>query len=91
LRHIKDVGRFNAGRLAGLEGHRRVDALCELNVVEQVSNVCNTTIVRNAWEQGIELVVHGWIYDIRDGILKNLITSVSSRVELGRMMAGTPD
>jgi len=91
LRHIKDVGRFNAGRLAGLGGHRRVDALCELNVVEQVSNVCNTTIVRNAWEQGIELVVHGWIYDIKDGILKNLITSVSSRVERGRMMVGTPD
>ena len=82
LRHIKDVGRFNAERLARLEGDARVDALCELNVVEQVNNVCNTTIVKNAWGRGVELSVHGWVYGIKDGILKRLVGGVSAAGEL---------
>ena len=76
LRHIKDVGRFNAARLDELEGQAKVDALCELNVVEQVRNVCNTTIVKNAWQRGDDLLVHGMIYSIRDGILRSLISDV---------------
>lgn len=78
LRHIKDVGRFNAERLADLDREARIDALCELNVIEQVTNVCNTTIVRNAWQRGAELTVHGWIYGIRDGILHNLVAGIAS-------------
>jgi carbonic anhydrase len=46
--------------------------LCELNVIEQVANICHTTIVQNAWKAGQELTVHGWIYSIEDGILKDL-------------------
>jgi len=82
LRHIKDVGRFNADRLVGLDEAQRVDTLCELNVIEQVTNVCNTTIVKQAWERGAELSVHGWIYGIKDGILKGLVGGVSKGDEL---------
>ncbi len=72
LRHIKDVGRLNVEELRGLGHEEKLDLLCELNVKEQVSNVCNTTIVQNAWKRGIELAIHGWIYNIENGILKDL-------------------
>jgi carbonic anhydrase len=55
---------------------RRVNLLCELNVVEQAANVCASTIVRNAWRTGAELTVHGWIYSLRDGLLVDLGFSV---------------
>ncbi len=82
LRHIKDVYRFNAEKLSGLNSDRKLDLLCELNVMEQVTNVCNSTIVQNAWEKGAELSVHGWVYSIEDGILKNLQTGISSLGQL---------
>lgn len=72
LRHIKDVIRFNAEEFDGLAHDKKLDLLCELNVKEQVTNVCNTDIVRNAWKQGKELSVHGWIFSIENGTLKNL-------------------
>jgi carbonic anhydrase len=78
LRHVKDVSRFNAKKLEGLEDEEKVDRLCELNIIEQVRNVSNTTIVKRAWKAGSELSVHGWIYSIENGILKDLDTSVSS-------------
>lgn len=78
LRHIKDVIRFNAERFNGLEHDKKLDLLCELNVKEQVTNVCNTTIVQNAWKQGRELSIHGWIYNIENGILKDLDACVAS-------------
>jgi carbonic anhydrase len=53
------------------------DRLCELNVIEQVQNVCQTTIARDAWERGQELHVHGWIYGIADGLARDLRTTVS--------------
>lgn len=81
LRHIKDVSRFNAEELEGLEGEAKTDRLCELNIIEQVRNVCNTTIVKRAWKAGAELSVHGWIYSIEDGILRDLDTCVSSLEE----------
>ncbi len=55
----------------------QVDALCEINVIEQVRNVCKTSIVRQAWRRGQECTVHGWIYGIHDGLLHNLEVSVS--------------
>lgn len=79
LRHIKDVIRFNAEKFEGLENDKKMDLLCELNVKEQVTNVSNTTIVQNAWKQGNELSVHGWIYSIKNGILKDLDSRVTSR------------
>ena len=78
LRHVKDVSRFNAQALEGLQDEHKVDRLCELNVVEQVTNVANTTIVQNAWKRGAELTVHGWVYSIENGIIKDLNRCISS-------------
>ncbi len=72
LRHIRDVSRFNEEQLAGLTKRARLDLLCELNVREQVTNVSSTSIVQSAWKKGSDLTVHGWIYNIEDGILKDL-------------------
>jgi carbonic anhydrase len=73
LRHIQDVHRMHADAFHDLPDEQSaVDLLCELNVIEQVYNVCRTTIVRDAWQRGNELAVHGWVYDLRDGILKGL-------------------
>lgn len=82
LRHIKDVSRFNADKLKGLNHAEHFDRLCELNVVEQVTNVCNSTIVQNAWKNGADLTVHGWVYSIENGVLKDLSSSYSSNAEL---------
>lgn len=82
LRHIKDVARFNADALAGVEPDKKLDLLCELNVIEQVANVCNTTTVQEAWNEGAELFVHGWIYNIHNGILNELCACVSSNDQL---------
>jgi len=78
LRHVQDVARFNADKLKGLKQEEKFDLLCELNVLEQVTNICNTTIVQKAWENGAELSIHGWIYNIENGILKELTPSVTS-------------
>lgn len=72
LRHIKDVSRFNQHELAGYEGEAKFDRLCELNVIEQVNNVVNTSIVQEAWRAGKKLSVHGWIYGLKDGRIKDL-------------------
>lgn len=72
LRHVRDVRRFNSAALEGLDEEQQFDLLCELNVKEQVRNVCNTTIVQKAWREGAELYVHGWIYNISNGLLKDL-------------------
>jgi len=75
LRHIKDVQRFHENELDAIENKDdRFRRLCELNVVEQVRNVCNTTIVQNALKEGQELNIHGLVYDIHDGLLKELET-----------------
>jgi len=78
LRHIKDVIRFNQSKFDGLTHENKLDLLCELNVTEQVKNICNTTIVQKAWDEGKELSIHGWIYSIENGILKDLDNSASS-------------
>jgi len=78
LRHIKDVGRFHAAELEQLDEHARLDRLCELNVLEQAANVCNSSVVQNAWNNGADLSVHAWIYSIDNGLLKDLNLSVSS-------------
>ncbi len=85
LRHIKDVSRFNADELEGLEGDEKLNRLVELNVIEQVRNVCNSSVVTEAWNQGAELSVHGWVYSIDNGILKDLGAEASSRDDLKLM------
>lgn len=83
LRNIKDVYRWHREKIDALRGEReRIDLLCELNVAEQVANICHTTIVQGAWKAGRELAVHGWIYSIENGILKDLNVCVTSPEEI---------
>ncbi len=83
LRHIGDVASKHAGRLraAGMESLRHA-ALCELNVIEQVMNVCQTTILDDAWARGQQVCVHGWIYGLHDGRVRDLRMDVAGRDEL---------
>lgn len=77
LRHIQDVYRFNKEKFEHIDDpDEQIKLLCELNVIEQVRNVCSTTILRRAWEQGQDITVHGLIYDLHDGRLKDLNVSV---------------
>ena len=81
IRHVRDVAERHPARIRPLyhESHR-VDRLCELNVIEQVRNVCLTTVVRDAWDRGQTLTVHGWIYGLNDGRLRDLgVTAASQR------------
>jgi carbonic anhydrase len=80
LRHLLDV-RFKHDSLLAQAGERVSDRLCELNVIEQVANVCHTSIARDAWERGQELVVHGWIYGLQDGLLRDLDVTVTNYPE----------
>ncbi len=82
LRFIKDIYQHNAELLEALPEDRRADRLCELNVIQQVANVCHTTVVQEAWRRDQELAVHGWIYDIRDGLLRDLDVCISGRDQL---------
>jgi carbonic anhydrase len=77
LRHVQDVLNEHKTELAKIDDEEaRLDRLCELNVIAQVLNVGRTTIVQNAWERGQDLVVHGWIYDLEDGLLRDLGVSL---------------
>ena len=79
LRHIKDVYRYYQEQLDEITDEtEKHNKLCELNVIEQVANVCHTTIVQNAWKAGQELYVHGVIYSVEDGILRDLNICVNS-------------
>jgi carbonic anhydrase len=77
---------YPKGKYIPLEGEElnqaKQDLLCELNIIEQVSNVCSSTIVKKAWKSGADLTVHGWVYGINDGIIKDLDTSMSSTTQL---------
>ena len=78
LRHVQDVRARHGERLAAIaDPGEQADALCELNVVEQVAHVCQTTIVRDAWDRGQPLAVHGWIYGLDDGLVRDLGTTVT--------------
>lgn len=86
LRNIKDVQHNHQHRIDALQGDdERIDLLCELNVMSQVSNVCHTTIVQNAWSRGQELAVHGWVYSLQDGLLQDLKCSVSSLEQIPKV------
>jgi carbonic anhydrase len=73
LRHVKDVRDKHASALAEIDDPgARLDRMCELNVIEQVNNICQTSVVQDAWGRGQELAVHGWIYRLQDGLLHDL-------------------
>jgi carbonic anhydrase len=79
LRHVQDVFHEHEEELTKIaDENERVDRLCELNVVEQVRNVGRTTIVQSAWQRGQELAVHGWIYGLQDGLLRDLGVSIDN-------------
>jgi carbonic anhydrase len=82
LRHLQDVRDAHAQRLRGLSLPRRWDLLCALNVVEQVRNVAHTTIIREAWKRGHAVSIHGWIYDVSDGLLHDLCCTMSNASEI---------
>lgn len=78
LRHIRDVYALHRAELDAISGdEKRADRLCELNVAAQVVNVCRTTIVQDAWRAGRELTVHGWVYSLTDGLLRDLDVCVA--------------
>ncbi len=90
LRHVQDVIHENEKLLAELKDEeQRLNRLCELNVVEQVTNVARTTIVQNAWQRGQEIGVHGWIYGLEDGLLRDLGVSINNTEDLSRKGAKT--
>ncbi|MBQ0756359.1 carbonate dehydratase [Amphritea sp.] len=79
LRHIKDIGyHYREDLLAETDEEGRVNRLCELNVRQQVKNICHSGIVQQAWKQGQSLSVHGWIYSIEDGLIKDLEVDIDS-------------
>jgi carbonic anhydrase len=88
LRHVQDVEHKHRAVLAPLSGDDvRANRLCELNVVEQVMNVCGTTIVGDAWARGQKLLVHGWIYGLTDGLVHDLKVSAGSLDEAATIPA----
>jgi carbonic anhydrase len=83
LRHVQDVRWKHQSQLDALETEReRHDRLCELNVIEQVANVAKTTVVRDAWARGQSLSIHGWLYDLQDGLLRDLGVCIGAESEL---------
>lgn len=83
LRHVRDVAERYQDRLAAMSSEsQRADLLCELNVIAQVAHVCQTSIVEDAWSRGQELTVHGWIYGLSDGRLRDLSVCVTVAEEL---------
>lgn len=83
LRHIRDVKSKHESQLSAISDEdQRFNRLCELNVVEQALNVCYTTIVQQAWANGQELAVHGWIYNIQDGLVNDLKVTIEGPDEI---------
>lgn len=83
LRHIRDVRSKHESILKAIsDENERLDRLCELNVVEQAHNVCHTTVVQQAWENGQDLAVHGWIYKIQNGLIRDMQVTITGRDEI---------
>ena len=82
LRHVQDVHAKHVARIDALPVEVRVDKLCELNVLEQVLNVSHTMIVQDAWQRGQDLTVHGWIYGLRDGLMRDLGMTVGRAADI---------
>lgn len=77
LGHLRDIHRLYHNELQALDESKRFDRLCELNVIEQVANVVNSTIVQEAWDRGQDVAIHGWIYGIENGLLTDLDVTVT--------------
>ena len=82
LLHIRDLWYKHSSLLGELPPEERINTLCELNVIEQVYNLGHSTIMRSAWKRGQKVTIHGWVYSIHDGLLRNLDVSATSRETL---------
>jgi carbonic anhydrase len=82
LQHVKDVRNCHSALLDSLPQAQRLDALCELNVIEQVVNVAHTTVLQDAWQRGQSVALHGWVYGLSDGLLKDLHVTVDGNENL---------
>ena len=82
IRHVQDVRNDHQDWLDSLPEMQRVNALCELNVLEQARNACQTTVVQDAWARGQQVVVHGWVYGLHNGLLQDLQITASSHDEV---------
>jgi carbonic anhydrase len=82
LRHIQDVRQKHAEMIETVAEEKRATRLCELNVIEQVVNVSQTTVVQDAWDRGQQVAVHGWVYSLRDGLIRDLQITVAGPGEL---------
>ncbi|MDC8784752.1 carbonate dehydratase [Roseateles koreensis] len=82
LRHVQDVRNHHHEWLDQLQPEQRVNALCELNVLEQARNACQTTVVQDAWARGQEVVVHGWVYGLHNGLLEDLAITAAAADEV---------
>lgn len=85
VKHVRDVRKRHSLELKALPSEKQLDRLCELNVIEQVINTAETSVVQHAWVRGRPLAVHGWIYGLRDGLLKELVAGVTSPFELAKL------
>jgi len=86
LRHLKDIYQKHEGILNRIDDETtRINRFCELNVIEQVLNVCHTTIVQGAWRVSQPLSIHGWVYGLQDGLLKDLGVSISGKDEINAL------
>ena len=83
LRHVQDIYDKHESILSIIEDEQaRINRLCELNVIEQAANVCETTVVQDAWQRGQPLTVHGWVYALSDGRIRDLSFTASSNEEM---------
>ncbi len=82
IRHVQDVRDKHKTALETAPAQYRLDMLCELNVIEQVINVCHSTVLKDAWHRGHEITVHGWIYGVHDGLLVDLQVGTGSLAEV---------
>lgn len=86
IRHIKDVYRFHADKLNAIQDEKeRFDKFVEVNVYEQVLDLAKTSIIQNAWQNGQELMVHGWVYGLHDGLVKDLNVTLANNEKLGEV------
>lgn len=82
LFQIRDIHREYRQQLVGLAPRSLLDRMCELNVIEQVRNLAKTTIIQSAWDRGQEVQLHGWVYSIEDGLVRDMNVTVDSRAAL---------
>lgn len=85
IRSVRDIYLRNSEMFSKLGSEESVNRLCEMNVTAQVYNVCQTTVVQEAWKRGQDLTVHGWIYSLQDGLLKDLDVCISANEDINKL------